>query len=280
MPTSMTWPVTSAADGTKFLRLNGIAMPVALAGAGPGREFIGQNRRAADGTMVAPRRGRKGVWRFSTAIRTAEEALAWRDLVEGEGHVLSFDSSNWYTSQGMAPVSVAGGWSFSAVGPKYGAACASWTTGNAVWAFFESGSPWTLGYWLNVGGGGWNHVLVNSEGSTWLNGLPGGSLPAGWASLTEGFGGVAAGVATFGSLTASKIDDIVALPYVVPSDWPLQIHDFGEAFGLLPVVKADGLFIENDTAVKSVIGGEPAGRVTRGASLKNLHDFAFELFER
>lgn len=259
---------------TSFLRLNGIAVPVAV-GSSPtaAREFIGKNRRAVDGSMVASRRAVKGVWKFGTAIRAAPEALAWRDLIVGLGHVLSFDAQTSYTSKGMAPVSVAGGWSFTTSGPKYGAACAQWTTGNAVWAFFSSTSPWTLAWWVNESAAGWHHYVQNSAGTKWIDGVlaPGGSM--------LGFVGVTAGVATFGSVTASKIDDIVALPFLAPNDWAAQIYGFGSAFGLLPALTADGEFIEQNTAV-SVLGGEPTGKLLRGATAKNLHDFSFELFER
>ncbi len=259
---------------TSFLRLNGIAVPVAHGGTtNADLEFIGKNVRSIDGSMVAGRRNIKGKWRFASALRTAAESLAFRDLIVGRGHVLSFDAQNSYTSKGMAPVSVAAGWGFSTSGPKYGAACASWTTGNALWSFFTSSSPWTLAWWVNESAAGWHHYVQNSAGTKWIDGVlaPGGSM--------LGFGGVASGVATFGSVTASKIDDIVALPYLTPADWPAQLYGFGSAFGLLPALTADGDFIEQNSSI-SVLGGEPTGKLFRGATVKNLHDFGFELFER
>jgi hypothetical protein len=266
---------------TSFLRLNGIAVPVsATASASVAQETIGKMRRSVNARAVVPRRARKGTWRFSTVLKSAAEALAWRDLISGAGHVVNFDASNPYTSKGMAPVSVAGGWSYTGTGPKYGAACAQWTTGNALWAFFTSSSPWTVAYWLNKGGTGYHHVVVTSGGSSWLDGVLGGSLPVGWGSLLEGFGGVSSGVATFGSASASKIDDIVALPFVVPSSWPAQMYGFGSAFGVLPVLTADGLFIEQNSTISVVGGDSPQGRPVRVASAANFHDFNFELFEQ
>lgn len=264
---------------TAFLRLNGLTVPVSIGTANADEESIGKFRRSVNATGIVPRRAIKGAWKFSTTIKSAAESLAWRDLIGGKGHVLSFDAQNYYTSKGMAPVSVAGGWSFTTSGPKYGAACAQWTTGNALWAFFLSGAPWTIGYDLNLGGGGWHRVWTNSAGNTWVDGVLGGSPPVGWSSLLEGFGGVASGVATFGSASASKIDNITALPFLAPDNWAAQDAAFGAAFGLLPALTADGAFVEQNTKV-SVLGGDtPIGRVVISGSSKNLHSFAFDLFE-
>lgn len=259
---------------TSFLRLNGIVVPVFHQGAQAQKAPVGPFRRSVNGTGSIPNRIRKGLWRFDTTPRTAADALAFRELVAGSGQVLSFDAQTYYTSTGQAPNSVAVGWSFTTSGPKYGAACAQWTTGNAVWAFFSSSSPWTLAWWLNQSAAGWHHYVQNSAGTKWIDGVlaPGGSM--------LGFGGVSSGAATFGSVTASKIDDVVALPYLAPDDWAAQIFGFGSGFSALPVLTADGKFIEQDTAV-SVIGGDEAiGKVMPVPGVKNMHAFSFELQER
>ncbi len=258
---------------TSFLRLNGITVPVAIGGAGLNPDAIGKMSRAASGAANAGRRLRKGGWKFNTVLRTAAEAIAFRELLAGEGHVVSFDSS-WYTSQGMAPVAVGAHWSLSSSGPspKYGAKCAKSTTDETdlQYAFFDSGSPWTLAWWAYVGA--WHHWITNSAGTKWKDGVF-------TEDAVEGLVSVASGVATFnysqGNPTA--IDDLVALPYLVPSDWPAQIYGFGYAFGLLPALTADGLYIEQNTRV-SVLGSDaPTGRVVPVKAAKNFHDFAFEL---
>ncbi len=263
---------------TDLLRLNGISVPVADGSVELEGLDIGGMKRAEDGSPVINRRGVKGSWRYATPVKTAEESLAWRGLVTGRGHSLSFDAQSWYTSKGMSPNSVAGGWSFTTSSPKFGAAMAQWTTGNALWAFFSSASPWTLAWWLNQAAAGWHHYAQTSAGTKWIDGVlsPGGTM--------LGLGGVTAGVATFGSTTASKLDDLVALPYVVPDDWPAQMYEWGVAgnpFSALPVLTADGDMIELNTAV-SVVGQQPKGRLFQAALSgwkQNLHTFAFELFE-
>lgn len=257
-----------------FLRLNGITVPVFHQNANAAKTPIGAFRRSVNGTGTVPRRTRKGVWKFDTTPKSAAEALAFRELVAGSGQVLSFDAQTYYTSTGQAPNSVAVGWSFTTTGPKYGAACAQWTTGNALWAFFDASSPWTLAWWLDQSAAGWHHYMQNSAGTKWIDGVlaPGGSM--------LGFGGVSSGVATFGSVTASKIDDIVALPYLAPDDWAAQIYGFGSAFSALPVLTADGKFIEQDTAVTVIGGDDASARVMISGTTKNIHAFAFELLER
>jgi hypothetical protein len=257
---------------TSFLRLNGIVVPVATGSAGLKQEDIGGMRRAIDGTPVFSRRATKRRWSFKTTIRSAQESLAWRDLITGKGHVLSFDGQSLYTSKGLPPASTGANWSLTTVSPKYGAAMAQWTSTSSTWTFFTATSPWTIAYWLNQAAAGWHHYVQTSAGSKWIDGVA-------TASSMLGFGGVSSGVATFGSATASKIDDIVALPYIVPSDWPAQIYGFGSAFGTLPRLVADGLFIEQNAVAMAVVGMPPDGTPVKAATAANLHSFSFELLE-
>ncbi len=125
---------------------------------------------------------------------------------------------------------------------------------DAQWAIVESGAPWSLSWWAYRGG--WDHWFTTSEGTKWKNGL----LTTG--SLA-GLVGVTSGVATFNYSQGNPtgIDDVVALPYVVPADWPAQIYAFGYAFGLLPQLTADGLFIERNSRVTVLGPDAPTGRV-------------------
>jgi hypothetical protein len=267
---------------TSFLRANGIIIPVDPGSAEIGQKDVGSEHDAIDGTPIVNRRARKRNWKLTTVVGSAASSLAYRDLLTGEGQALSFDNQSLYTSKGLAPSSIGANWSTTTSGPKFGAACAAWTNTNTAWPFFSTLSPWTVAYWLNKGGTGYHHVVVTSAGTSWLDGALGGSLPAGWGSLLEGFGGVSSGVATFGSASASKIDDIVALPYVVPSSWPAQMYAWGATAGLpfssLERVTIDGLFIELNTLV-TVVGKCTGGKVVKAASAADLHKMSFELRE-
>lgn len=260
---------------TSFLRLNGITVPVATSSSpSVGVETIGKRRRSANGSAVASRRTTKlGPWKFGTVLKTAAEAFAFRELILGRGHVVNFNGSHPYTTKGMAPAS-SSGITYSAISPKYGAACAEWTgTGLLTYSFFAA-TPWTCMFWLNEAAAGWHHYAQTSTGLKWVDGV------ATVSALPSFSGGL---TCAFGSSTPSKLDDIVALPFLVPSTWPAQIYGFGSAFGALPQLTADGLFIEQNVA-KTVLGGdEPTGRPTQaksgGALLANMHDFSFELAE-
>jgi len=275
---------------TSFLRINGIAVPVAIDAANLAPESIGKNRRSGNGLMSASRRLRKGGWKFNTALKTAAEALAFRELICGEGHVLSFDSS-FYTSQGMAPVSIGSGWTrtTSSPAPAFGAACAKLASGGAAstWAFFSSSSPWTVAWWVyhtatvgpRAGQTRWHWYLQDSTGNVWADGVqqaPATTLPL----LTS----VTAGVATFTPTGSDTwLDDVTALAYVVPSSWPLQMFNWGDVtgqpFSNLPALVADGLLIEQNTRVAVLGGDTPAARVVATQTAKNFHDFSFELAE-
>ena len=262
---------------TSFLRLNGIVVPVAQDQASLAPEAIGKMRRTAGGSINASRRLRKGGWKFTTALQLAADALAFRELICGEGHVLSFDSS-FYTSQGMAPVSIGSDWALTASAPKFGAKCAIVTTTNhLVYQFFSASSAWTLAWWWNEGA--FAHYVLNSAGAAWVNGVGGFT-----AGDTAGLDNVTAGAAAFAATGGTaRLDDVVALPFLAPATWPPQMYAWGatagQPFSQLPFLVADGLFVEQNTRIGVLGGDAPPGRLFLSQAVKNLHDFSFDLAE-
>ncbi len=261
---------------TSFLRINGIVVPNATDSADIEEKDVGAEHEAIDGSPIINFRAQKRSWKFSTTPRTAAESIAFRNLITGKGHVVSFDNQTLYTSKGLAPSSIGGNWSTTTGTPKFGAAMGQWTSTNTAWPFFTSSSPWTLAWWLNQNAAGWHHYVQTSAGTKWIDGVlaPGGTM--------LGFVGVTSGVATFGSATASKIDDIVALPFVVPADWPAQMYSWGNTAGLpfsaLRNLTADGLFVELNTLVTTV-GKFTGGKLVKSAGAADLHKMSFELRE-
>lgn len=264
---------------TSFLRLNGIAVPVAVDSAELGQDEPGQGGRSDDGSPIFNRRWTKRVWSVRTTLRTSAEALAWRDLVTGKGHVLNWEDSVHYASSGLAPSSVQADFTISAVNPKYGtkrAASAATATNKASWPMFTSSSPWTVCLWDTTDGGAtWHHYVVRSDGAKWVDGVRNDA-----ASTT--FLAVAAGVVTLGvTSVAHGFDDVVGFPQLMPTDWPAQIFGFGAAFGQIWKITADGLYIEQNASITVV--GRPgkikAVKAKLGGSLQLLQTFSFDLLE-
>jgi hypothetical protein len=167
----------------------------------------------------------------------------------------------------------------TATAPKYGtrrANSAATATNKASWPMFTATSPWTVALWASTNAGvDWNHYVVDSTARKWVDGVrnDGASTP---------FLAVAAGVVTLGvTSVAYGFDDVVGFPNLMPTDWPPQLYAFGFAFGLLPRITADGLFIEQNAqiSVKGIVGDLKAYQGFKPTLLANLHDFEFSLME-
>ncbi len=259
---------------TSFLRLNGITVPVSPDSAALEPKDIGAEMTAEDGTPLFNRRGTKNTWSVRSTVRTAAEALAFKDLVLGEGQVINFNNQSFYSFSGLPPTVVGGGWTIVTTLPKYGSHRAAHTANNlTTYTPFTSSSPWSILLWRTTDGGTtWNHWVLRSDGTKWLNGVV--SLAA------SAFCTVSSGVVTLGNDVAGGFDDVVFLPYLVPTTWPAQIHGFGYAFGTLPRLTADGLFIEQNLAGGVATKGRAGAlRAVKTRAAADMHDFAFELLE-
>lgn len=247
---------------TAFLRVNGITVPVADGAAAFGQTEFDAMSRAVDLTPLWSRRGTKRFWKFSTRWKTTAEALAFRDLLTGNGvQALSFETNSLYTKKGLAPASASGGFTVSSSNPKYGTYRAAATAGStATWAVLSSSSAWSVLLWhTSDGGSTWTHYVVRSDGAKWVAGVRNDA-----ASTT--FVGISSGVLTLGNGSANGFDDVVVLPFLVPTDWPAQVVAFGFAFGgnYPRSLTADGLFIEQNTRVE-VCARMGEGRVVRAS---------------
>ncbi|MCP3105591.1 hypothetical protein LZ198_42785, partial [Myxococcus sp. K15C18031901] len=83
-----------------FLSLNGIPVPVTE---GRRRQVnIGTDSRAFSGAYRLGRRAVRQEWEFKTPPLPADDALALRGLIAGDGHTLAFDGDT-YSSRGLGP---------------------------------------------------------------------------------------------------------------------------------------------------------------------------------
>lgn len=274
---------------SSFLALNGIDVPCGVAGGSKATiEEIATSKRAFDGTMLVHRRATKGHWGLTLAITDDQHARAFRDLVLGKGHYWSFDATV-YSSKGLGPT-LAPGSVQSATGGYIGAGKLSQTAGggnNIQFTVSEivTRNQWTVMYARKVGAGSYVHYIATFDGSTTTY------YTAGAAGSAQTWLGVVAstGVVTLTSDAASTtlIDELVILPFCVPSDWPAQMYalnNAGTAWSPLARLNATGTGIEGNTRTVQVKG--TAKEITAmpstipGSSFaENNGTFAFEIEE-
>jgi hypothetical protein len=238
-----------------FLALNGIEIDALNDTFTETPREIGSTEPAFDGTLRRTRIARKRDVRFDTPWMLQSEARAWEGLIVGEGHSWSFDS-HLYSSKGLGPNA---GYAASQVtaAAKYGTGYLSVnaTTGTITYAA-SLGSNWTIAYWMQVGGN-WFHYVRTSAGDKWENGVQNNGLAL-------------KGTVTSGSLvitntdgSAALFDDVVALPFVVPSAWVASLYAATVAFSSLPKLDMTGDCL-SETTTRSVLGSVESSVLGKG----------------
>ncbi len=274
---------------SNLLNLNGIAVPCSVnAGGKVSTEEVGTSKRAVDGTMLIHRRVTKKRWSFTTTLQDDFHARAFRSLVLGLGHYWSFDA-NLYSSKGLIPTStVAAVYSAGSAYLGAGKLVLTATTGvftvtvkeiipSTEWtviAAYKSDGAW--GYWV---------FTSSSPSLEWVDGAPGSGLPSDIGLTVT----PATGVVQFAEISGGDtwIDELVVLPYAVPTDWPPQMYALAAAskqWSSLARINANGTGIDGNTrtvAVKGTAGDLSLVPATlAGASFaENNANFAFQLEE-
>lgn len=259
-----------------FCKLNGIVVPVSVDDHSAEPVLIEDNERAESASLLVDRRAEKGRWSFSITPQVAAAAFAFRSLLHGRGQYWSFDTS-LYSSKGLGPslstdVSLVGGGS-------------TWLGAGAIVMAAPSGDQrylaltplstegWTVMTARKVGAAAWQHFIVTSAGSVYTNGVLTGS--AAWLTVTTSTGEV--------KIVADAIDDtlhdeLIVLPYVVPSDWPSQLYTFqnpavgNTQWGALRNLKLQGDMVEEPSATKTVVGRVKSSRpiISRVTGVKTI----------
>lgn len=272
-----------------FLTVNGIVLPCAAEGGGNHAVTqLGESKRAIDGTLRVHRRVVKRQWSFRSTPQLAPTALAFRDLLLGRGHYWSFDNiagtAGLYSSKGLGPTGAITGVTLAAAAPApiLGAGRVAISAGNSL--VFTLGAG-LLGIdvfaWVNVNSAGWNHIIKDDAGVVYTNGALAGA--AAMISIT-----LATGVVTLSAPAVSHaFDELVIVPYRVPSDWPAQIYAYqlaGSQWSQLAQLKVAGDGIDGNSGT-AIVKAEPGaleifpGSLSTGAFKPNLHTVAFQLDE-
>lgn len=273
---------------SNFLNLNGIQVPCSVAaGAKSNTEDLGTSKRAVDGTMLIHRRVTKLHWAMTLTPQDDVHARAFRDLVLGRGHYWSFDS-NVYSSKGLAPTSATN--SVQSAGSAYlGAGKLAQTAGggnNIQFTLSEiiTRNQWTVMY-ARALAGAYTHYIATFDGTTttyYTNGVIGSTQT--WLAVNAATGLI---TLTADAALATRIDELVILPYLVPTDWPLQMYNLnngGTAWSQLAKLNATGTSIEGNTRTVPVKGNAKelvyVPSILGGASFaENNQTFGFELEE-
>jgi hypothetical protein len=237
----------------EMLRVSGIAVPVLVEGASETPMPIGETERAEDGSKIINRRTIKGAWKLKVAHRSPTDGVAWRKLLMGEGETFDFNSS-LYGSKGSAPSAATNATQNATA--KYGAGGCQLTasTGTISYAVLPiNGTKWTVMVWRKVGAGAWVHYITTSTlkaaGDAYVDGVLNTSEATSWLTVTTATGTVkldADGAST------TNIDDLVILPFEIPSDWPASIVAYAAAFSRLARLDVDGDLIDANVGVKTV----------------------------
>ncbi|QRK08081.1 hypothetical protein JQX13_50410 [Archangium violaceum] len=171
-------------------------------------------------------------FRFTTGPLPEGEAEALRALIDGEGHVLTFEdnsssTSHLYTSREVPPSFVGAGVARSTAARRKGFAGLTVPANQLV--------VWNLGFslyvagtfigWVREGTGLWRHV-INTAGRLYIDGV---------ANSDEWLFGYISGDSLFigdidGQGVATAYDDVVALPFEVPESWVPGLHYFHSLF--------------------------------------------------
>jgi hypothetical protein len=236
-----------------FCRINGIVVPVDVDDSpDEDPQLIEDAARMEDASLYVDRRAEKGRWSINVILQNPTYAPVWRKLFHGDGQYWPFDTS-LYSSKGLGPSGSTGSnvIGSSSPSPWLGAGRLGQTATSTIsFAALTSSSPWTAQFARNVNAAGWNNYLINSLGQKWINGGRD-------DGLSTTFFGVAAGVVTLtaDAALATAWDELVVYPFVMPTDWPPQMHNWAIAsqqIGSLRAVKLDGDLVD-DATVRSVI---------------------------
>lgn len=238
----------------QILRISGIPLDVQVDSASHSTSQIGENERAEDGSLLISRRVLKETYKFKVAHASPTDALAVRDLLLGRGHTWNFNTS-LYSSKGLGPSALTN--TVQNATTKYGAGGAQQTASTGTVTFTAlpaGGTKWTVMVWRKVGAGTFFHFVVTNTTKAavqaYVNGVLGADTTA-WLTVNTTTGTVKLDADAVGT---TNLDDLVILPYEIPTTWPASIFGYGAAFSQLAYLDVDGDLIDANIAVKTCKG--------------------------
>jgi hypothetical protein len=213
--------------------------------------------RAFNGTPLPNFRSIKKVWTATTPPLTPTDGRFLVALLQGRGHSWSFDDStgsNWqYSSKGLraTPATVGNG-SYSASYPVYGSGgllvgsddIVQWNTGYDF--------DWTVMAWVKLGAGGsFAHVIVNSSGQKWIDGVRNDAASTTFFDMSSG--NLALDMT---GLADGYFDDLMVIDAAIPAIWATDLGMSSVPIAPLPRLRCRGEMLQNN--VYYAIGSDVA----------------------
>ena len=199
-----------------FLAINGIEFPAAVQTLTEPPRLIGSTSVADDGSAVRSEQATKLDFDFDSVPMSSADAHAWANLIRGHGHRFGFET--FYAASGLGPVAGYVGATLVTTHPKFGTKNLSLAATTGTISFAAAlGAAWSIGVW-RYESAAWHHYFARStEAGTggWYDGVWNAGLTYAWLT-------VASGTATIANTSGAAVeyDDLVLLPFVVPTSWP------------------------------------------------------------
>lgn len=228
-----------------MLTINEVTIPQSADSGTESFEVIGDLDRAYDGTWRESRTSEKRRFDVRTTVLAQDVGEALKLLLQGRGHVWSFDSDR-YSSKGLGPSTgaaagtITGGGKFGSYMALSAAEQITWPTGfgdpatndYTILLFEDSGAPWDR----------WAIKNVQGTVTKFLNGATTGAATPFVSVDSSGDITIGDGAGAF------DIDDLVFVPFALPDSWLETgggLDNPARAFPLLPRIDIDGDLVNN-----------------------------------
>lgn len=281
---SFTLPAEETPEvATAFASLNGIRLPIAIAGAQLEPVYGEDEARSFSGMARRVLRSDKREWTLELVPQTQLAARAFHGLINGKGHAWNFTDFGLYSSTGIAPnAGHTATVQTSGSGAHPATSYMRLPAGDSIrWYTGISTGPWTVLAWRKEGLA-WVHYVYRSTGDGWADGVytPAGIDAADFIEITpEGELEV-----RNGGVGNADYYDIALLPFLVPDDWAAQIlaWDTDHPRAGLPRLHAEGpLFYTADADEDPVyvLGRVSSANLTPYAGARNAEQLSIRLRE-
>ena len=240
-----------------FRRLNGITIPDVPGSVKASTRPFGPRERMHVGNIRDGKRGFVNVYPGETKPLTHDRAKLIRKIVEGRGHVWSFDE-DLFSSRGVGP-STSPSVTLSTTGGKFDGHITVGSGTSLVYDLPTLYSEWSVYFYHQPEGqGSWDFWVHNSNGYQRKNdALPGGGDVESLIVVSEVNGVTQVqieGNDDVATPTNALYDSIVLLPFVLTAQDFTDIYNWDKAPGNLPSLKMDGDILGTDEEIVRLVG--------------------------